>query len=309
MLTRRTILAAAPAVLRGATLTSPERVERALAGKDVDRAPFCLWHHFGLEKQGAAAHARKTLEFHRAAKTDFLKVMSDFPYPGADGKVHATPFPEQLKALEIIARDRPKGYHFVETLFNPWNVAEKALKAPTVKAMMDKEPAKLLSLLEAIAKSEANHARAALKIGASGIFLAIANAQDGILTEAEYAKFSEPFDRMVLDAAKGAPLNILHLHGPKVYVPHFLKGWDAVMHYSTHETGLAFARARAQFGGVLMGGVDQRPYRTMTVEQLKQQIAAASKEAGARFILAPGCSVPDDSTTAEVARLGAALGA
>jgi hypothetical protein len=114
---------------------------------------------------------------------------------------------------------------------------------------------------------------------------------------------------MVLDAAKGAPLNILHLHGPKVYVPRFLKGWDAVMHYSTHETGLAFSKARAQFGGVLMGGVDQRPYRTVTVEQLKQQIATARKEAGARFILAPGCSVPDDSTSSEVARLGASLGA
>ena len=36
--------------------------------------------------------------------------------------------------------------------------------------------------------------------GASGIFLAIANAQPEILSEDDYAKWSEPYDRIVLDA-------------------------------------------------------------------------------------------------------------
>lgn len=309
-LTRRTFLStalAAPAVLRGASLSSPERVNRALQGKSPDRPAFCLWHHFGLEKQGAAAHAQRTLEFHRAYQTDFLKVMSDFPYPKGEKGVLESPFPEQLKALEIIRTQRPAGYHFVETLFNPWNVAEKLTSAAEVKRMMAEKPQQLLDWLDVIARSEANHARKAIAMGASGIFLAIANAQDGIVTPAEYAKFSEPFDRMVLNAAQGAPLNILHLHGPKTHVDLFLSKWDAVIHYSVPETGKQFAEARKRFRGVLMGGVDHRNYRTSSVEDLKKQIAVARAEGGSRLLVAPSCSVPDESQPAELQRLAAAV--
>jgi hypothetical protein len=30
-------------------MTSKERVRRALEGADIDRPPFSLWHHFGLQ--------------------------------------------------------------------------------------------------------------------------------------------------------------------------------------------------------------------------------------------------------------------
>ncbi len=45
--------------------------------------------------------------------------------------------------------------------------------------MMREQPQALLDALGVIAKSEANHAARALATGASGIFLAIANAQKG----------------------------------------------------------------------------------------------------------------------------------
>ena len=44
------------------------------------------------------------------------------------------------------------------------------------------------------------------------LLLAIANAQAGVMTAPDYAKFSEPFDKLVLAAIPSAPLNILHLH-------------------------------------------------------------------------------------------------
>jgi uroporphyrinogen decarboxylase len=162
---------------------------------------------------------------------------------------------------------------------------------------------RLLTALEAIAKSEAAHAKRALDSGASGIFLAIANAQDGILTEAEYAKFSEPFDRMVLDGAKSAPLNVLHLHGDKVYLNRFLKGWPpAVVNYSQHSTGVDIAVLRKQFPGVLMGGLDERKFRELDTPAFESQIRKARAAAGAKFILTPGCSVPNDTTDAEIRR-------
>ena len=69
----------------------------------------------------------------------------------------------------------------METIFNPWKVAENLSSPQEVLRLKEEDPQRLLDALEVITKSEANHARRAVAAGASGIFLAIANAQAGIL--------------------------------------------------------------------------------------------------------------------------------
>jgi hypothetical protein len=101
--------------------------------------------------------------FHRQFHTDLGKVMSDYPVPKPDGKWHElkvvnNPFPEQLRALELI-RDGLRGHAcFVETIFNPWNVAEK-MSSPEEVLRLKQDSPKALA--------------------------------------AGYARFSEPFDRLV----------------------------------------------------------------------------------------------------------------
>ena len=297
------------ATLRGGTLSARERVDRALAGRDVDRPPISLWHHFGLEKEGPARHAEATLGFHRDYQTDLVKVMSDFPFPKPSGDWHDVrvtddPFPEQIRALMAIRDALQRSAHFVETIFNPWNVAEKLSSPQAVKQLQAEQPQRLLDALEAIAKSEAAHARRAMNAGASGIFLAIANAQPQILGREDYAKFSAPFDRMVLDAVKDATLNVLHLHGDAVYLDAFYQGWPAaVINYSTHGTKVAVDAVRARYTGVIAGGIDETHYRTLDAATLQAQADAARRQAGARFILTPGCSVPNDSKPDELHKL------
>jgi uroporphyrinogen decarboxylase len=306
-LSRRAFLmtAAAPAILRGAALTSKQRVDRALLGQDVDRPPFTLWHHFKLEKEGPARHAQATIEYHKKFRTDLVKVMSDFPYPKPAGnwweaKVEQNPFPEQLKALDFIRQGVGAEAYFLETIFNPWKVAENLSSPQEVLKLKNENPQRLLDVLKVIAQSEANHARKAIAAGASGIFLAIANAQTGILTPAEYAKFSEPFDRQVLQAVSGAKLNTLHLHGDKVYLDHFYKPWPAIaINYSTAGTGVTIATVRSAYSGVIIGGLDEKEFRKLDLPHLMIQYTTARKGAGKKFILAPGCSVPDDSTDEE----------
>jgi len=173
-----------------------------------------------------------------------------------------------------------------------------------VLRLKTEKPQALLDTLEAIAESEARHARKALGVGAAGIFLAIANAQDGILTQAEYAKFSEPFDRLILQAAGSAPLNTLHLHGDKVYLDRFYKGWPvAAINYSNHGTGVSVADVRRKYAGVIMSGLDETNFRKLSASEMKQQWQTAQKGAGKRFILAPGCSIPNDTTDQEMVRL------
>jgi len=290
---------------RAQTKLSPKaRVNLILNGKRPDRAPFTFWRHFGDSTLPGLKHAAATLEFQRKYHLDIVKVMSDYPYPKASAaqwyqlKVEPTPFPEQLVALDLI-RDGLNGQkHFLETLFNPWKVAENLSSPDAVLQLMRDKPQSLLDALEAIAQSEANHARAALERGVSGVFLSIANAQQGHLSRDQYRKFSEPFDRIVLAAAKDAPLNTLHLHGDKVFLDHFWKGWPApVINYDPFGTKTSLAAARKQFNGILMGGLD---HNTLA--------APASLAAiGTKWICAPGCSIPDESSHASLLKLSRSL--
>jgi uroporphyrinogen decarboxylase len=235
--------------------------------------------------------------------------MSDYPYPKPDGnwyslKVIDKPFPEQLRALELIQDGLRGRAYFVETIFNPWTVAEKLSSKEEVLRLKTENPQALQTALEVIAESEANHARHAVGLGAAGIFLAIANAQDGVLPQEDYAKFSEPFDRLILEAASGAPLNILHLHGDKVYLDRFTKGWPAAaINYSNFGTGRTVAAMRSTYDGVLLSGLDEQNFRQLSEADMHKQWDVASEGAGKRFILTPGCSVPNESTNEELMRL------
>ena len=290
-------------------LTGRARVDRVLEGAEVDRPPFTFYYHFGLEKLPGERHAQATLEFHEKFGTDLVKVMSDYPYPKPQGdwfqlEITKNPFPEQIRALEHIAEGLAAQNHFIETVFNPWNVAGKLSSKEEVLRLKEEDSQALLDALEIVAKSEAHHARRAVQAGASGIFLAVGNAREAVLSREDYAKFSEPFDKMVLEAVADAPLNTLHLHGEGVYLDLFYSGWPAaVTQYSIHETGQSFSDTRKGYDGVLMGGLDERNFRTLSADQLKSQWASAQDAAGRKFILAPGCSVPNDTSDAELQQL------
>jgi hypothetical protein len=113
---------------------------------------------------------------------------------------------------------------------------------------------------------------------------------------------------MVLDAVSSAPVNILHLHGDKLYLEPFLRRWPAtVIQYSPQGTGMPIADVRKRYSGVLMCGIDERSFRTTTQEKFAEQIRLAKAAAGPKFILAPGCSVPNETTDAEILRFVGAV--
>lgn len=291
-------LAAAP-LLGRVRMKPKERMDLAIKGGTPDRAPFSFWNHFGLEKKPPQAHAEATLKFQLIYRLDLVKVMSDFPYPKGEGsnwwelRPAENPFPAQIRALELIRDGLQDQKYFVETIFNPFNVAEKLSSKDEVKRLMKERPQALLDALEAIAKSEAAHAKKAIETGAKGVFIAIANACDEVMSREEYAKFSEPFDRMVLKAASGAPFNVLHLHGDGVWLDRFWQGWDgAILNYSAHGTGVALTEARKKFDGVLMGGLDESKVSRARLGDYQKMIAEA-KTVSPKWICAPGCSVPD----------------
>jgi len=300
--------AAVPQFLRGAELSHIDRVDRALAGKELDRPPFTFWHHFGLKTP--EEHAARTLEFHRAYRTDIVKVMSDFPYPKPAGKwydlkVEANPFPQQIRALELIRDGLGGSAYMMETVFNPWNVAQKLSSKEDVLRLKDENPQALLDALDVITRSEINHARRVLAIqGVAGLLYSVANANKEEMSPADYEKFSRPFDKRFLEAIGETKLTFLHLHVQPGYLEFFRDFAAPVINYSLHVSGIPMAEVRSQFPSwVIAGGIDEVHYRALSSEELRRQWQAAAQAAGRKFLLTPGCSVPNDSTAAELARL------
>ena len=293
-------------------MTRKERIDRALEGASVDRPPFALWHHFRLPT--AEAHAEATLGFHRRYRTDLVKVMSDFPYPRSAGKWYelrpeANPFPQQIRALELIRDGLQGAAYFIETVFNPWHVAQKLSSKEEVRKLKEENPQALLDALEAITQSEIHHARLALAAGAEGLFLSVDGAVAAELSPADYAKFSAPFDKRILEAVSGAKLNVLHMHVEPEYLELFQGFPAAILNYSQHVSGIPMAEVRRRFGAVLAGGIDEVNYGALSLDELRAQWEAAAQAAGPKFILTPGCSVPDDSTPEELSRLAQLVGA
>jgi len=312
MLRRSFLFGAAVSIARGSALNRKVRVDRALEGRDVDRPPFSFWHHFGLKT--AEDHARATLDFHRQYRTDFVKVMSDFAYPHPAGKwyelkVESNPFPAQIRALELIRNGLDGQTYFIETLFNPFNVAEKLSSPEEVRRLKNEKPQALLDALDVITQSEIRHAKRALATGAAGILLAVANANDAAMSRDDYVRFSAPFDRRILEAVRTARLNILHLHTDRDQLSVFRDFPAAAINYSLHVTGIPISDVRRDFSMAIMGGIDEVNYRKLEKSEIEAQYKSAAAAAGPKFLLSPGCSVPNDSAPAELQKLPAAIGA
>ena len=205
--------------------------------------------------------------------------------------------------------------HFVQTVFSPLSVLSFLLAHPPqhnadqlVQAQYDalrhaiiENPQGVHAALGVIADVLAAYAAAAVDAGASGIFFAIVKlARQGVLSEAEYAEFGRPYDLRVLQAVQGAPFNLLHICGPRVYFP-------LVLDYPVHAINWAalnqdnptVGEAQHLTDRALIGGVDELgTLQFGTPEQVLAEAQAAIRATGGqRFLLAPGCGtrmdVPD----------------
>ncbi len=284
-------------------------VKAVLQGEKVDRVPFTFWHHFRLDKFPGEKHAEATLAFYRKFDVDLLKVMSDFPYPLPEGldkieeeadwsklELLKNPFPEQVKALRIIQKELKGEVLFVETIFQSWTVARKLSSKQVVARLKDENPNLLRQVLRTISQSQANHVRHALDAGAAGIFLAVEAADADVMSAEEYQRLVRESDLIVLDAARtGGHLNILHMHGNKIHFDELIVHPVQVINYSVYGTGIDLGTAKTKFSGTIMGGMDETHIANLSREELRSEIESAQRAMQKRrFILSPGCSVPDD---------------
>jgi uroporphyrinogen decarboxylase len=310
-------------------LTKRERVERALRGDEVDRAPISFWHHFPGRDATAEELASQTIAFQRAYDLDLIKLMPTGTYPVQDYgcSVELEPGPVGTTRLVKSAIERPEDWArlpkidprngvlgeqvrcvrlvrdalgpdvpILQTVFSPLVMADKMVGAALEWHIADHEDL-LRAGLERMAADVVAFGLACLEAGADGFFFATRLATPEAMPEETYRRFGVPYDLRVLDSLdddEEAWLTVLHLHGPR---PLFNLAneysVDAVnWHDRETEPGLAEALTRTErclAGGIDRNGAIAGPDAVAAAAEVRDAVAATG---GRRLIVTPGCVVP-----------------
>lgn len=289
-----------------------ERVTSALKGAEVDRLPFSFWYHFGLQHMPGRVHAAAEIDFYRAYDLDFLKVMSDYPYPLPLGleaveteedwkRIEPTApsdhcWDEQLSALSIIDDAIGQEAFFIETIFSPWTTARRLSRSGSLTDARERYPETLFAAMEAITTSLADYSKEAIKRGAAGIFLSLGAASDEVMTSDDYQTWGRPFDLAILNAVREAPFNVLHIHGKRIHFDAVSDYPVGALNWSHFATEPSLKDAKLRSGKTVMGGIDEANASHVSAPEIKEQVRKAINEVGTRgLIVTPGCSVPTDT--------------
>jgi uroporphyrinogen decarboxylase len=290
-------------------VTAIERVRAALQGRPVDRPPFTIWYHFGLQHAPAERAAQAHLEFFDAYHLDWLKVMNDYSYPMPDGvetlsaardlarltplDLARTPLGEQLQVVEILARALRGRALVVDTVFNAWNTLRRNVVKDAMGALMRDHPQELLAALTVVNDNLTRYARQSLERGAAGIFFSVPATPESLTAE-EFERFMRPFDLALLEAVRGrGECHILHAHGARLYLDRLLDYPAHALSWADRASGPSLAEARVRTPLALVGGIDHTSFADRSAGALRAEIRSAVTEAGrAKLLLAPGCAVP-----------------
>ena len=259
--------------------------------------------------------------------------MNDFDYPKSttgrwyDLKPLSSPFPDQLETLRRVHDGLHGDAYFIDTIYGPYMTAmilyqsqPQFASQPKSSDVQDEQikslhefqqqnPEAWHSALDAITQSTINHIRHIKEIGASGALVSIFNAESKFGSVEDYEKYTRPYDKRVFDELADTKLTILHLHYlERPYLDQFGDFQAPVLQYSVKTSGIPISEVRRKYSQPIAGGVDEIDYRQLTTETIRAQWQEARLQAGAKYIAAPGCSIPNDSTPDELARFPKSLG-
>ncbi|MGH3055539.1 MAG: uroporphyrinogen decarboxylase family protein, partial [Gaiellaceae bacterium] len=146
--------------------------------------------------------------------------------------------------------------------------------------------------------------------GAEGIFLATVDwGSQHLLSADEYRQWSRPYDLRLLEAARGAPFNVLHVCKGRNLLfemsdyPVSAFSWDAL---DPSNPGLA--AALQVLSGAVMGGLSfDASLASADPERFTAQYHRALEATGGRrWLAAPGCSIPPGTAAVNLEAVRAA---
>lgn len=295
-------------------LSHRQRMGLVLEGHLTDRVPVCFWHHFRPAGNGRAL-ARQTADFFTSEHDlDIVKIMPDLPYPFPHKSIQSvddwrliepidpqrSPWvQQQVECVGALLEQLVLTAPIVVTMFSP--LTEALYFAQSTEQFLEhahEAPVVIHQALDIIAENLRVCAEQVLRAGADGIFFALQGATTAVMPETTYREFGRPYDFAALRGAQNGWLNILHLHGERDLMFEMALDYPVqVLNWSDRIAGPSLREARTKTSLCLMGGWNEQTlFMGGKEDEINSQAADAFEQTqGMKFILAPGCSIPDDS--------------
>ena len=301
-----------------------ERLERALAGERVDRAPVALWRHFPGDDQRSADQARSIVDFQRAYNWDFVRVMparaflvSDYGLQDA-WRGNARGFREidkrvvsrsldwtelrplspnrgalarQLECLRLVSAALDDDTPILQSIYSP--LLQAAQLAGRQKTLRDLRlrPDRLRSGLTHLTETAMRFIEALADIkGVAGIFLVTGFASHDRLSESEYAAIAMPHLRRILDNLPGRFwLNIAQAAGASPMLRLLGTLPIQALNWDVETADLSLSQARGLYAGAVCGGLsDRRDLLLGTPGLLRESINDALRQCDSRRLILSG---------------------
>jgi len=312
-------------------MTKKERIAALSRGEKADRVPISLWVHYHLQDRNPARLAAATAALHGNYDTDLIKLTpsglygvqdwgaairysrSDWEAPEMNESVirSADDWAQLPKLdarngalgreLELIRATRSAvggDVPILQTIFSPlttaWKLLGNAASPELIQRYMGESGDKLHAALRTIASVTSDYAEACLDAGANGFFFATQLANFELLaSESQYSEFGVPYDRQVLESARGrTEVNVLHICRTKLMFRLLSDYPVEIVNWNNFESGTSLAEARKLTKKALSGGLDNRRMHLISPAEVTAMAKSAIAEAGeGGFLLAPTCVI------------------
>ncbi len=271
-----------------------ERLERAIAGEAVDRAPVALWRHWPGDDQRYADLARSTIDFQHDYNWDFARVMPSRSFQvtdyglqdewcGAPSGIRAIKkrlikrsldwtqlrplapargaLSQQVECLRLICGAlESDNVPVLQTIYSPLAQAAQLAGSKRVLRDMRVRPDRLRTGLNHITESTLRFLESLRKLpGLAGIFIVTEFASHDIMSEAEYAAFGLPqLESIRSSLPEHWWLNIVQAAGPSPMLK--LLGGLQVQAYNwdVGAGSIELAEAMSLYGGATCGGLNDQ---------------------------------------------------
>lgn len=298
----------------GGQMTRTERVRAAVRGEPVDRIPVCFWHHFQPEGSGRRLAEATLRFFDQTFDLDIVKVMPDLPYPFPRRSIghpngwrliepideqRSRYFNQRAEAVSVLRGELGYETPIAVTVFSPLAEAFSFIRdRDDLLGHAQEASAVVHEALMTIAENLRAHIRDVIDAGADGVFFALQGCTTDAMSEAQYRELGRPYDLVALQGAVNGWLNILHIHGDKNLMFNQVLDYPVqVLNWSDRLAGPSLRDARGLTSKCLMGGWHEfGALSNGPTEMIRSEAEDAVAQTGGRkFILANGCSVPDDT--------------
>jgi uroporphyrinogen decarboxylase len=287
-----------------------------IRSEPLDHPPILLWKHFRIDEPRELA--RRTVQFYRDHRLAAAKLMPDIPLLFEDRALSSWSQVAQLRrfgpietvgraaeyvrTVELVRKSLDADDVLLVTLFSPLALIGLWCGPAGLRQMAEDDRAVAHAVLWALAGVVNDLAAACCEAGADGVYYSCWG-QD-VLSMHQYAELGVPYDLAGLRGAAGAEFRLLHLHGAVDGGLERYAGYPVqVVGWSEVESSISLVKGARLLGGkFVMGGI--REDRSGPADAAAQtRIHALVRELGTRFVVAPGCSLPDDIGDATLASL------